>query len=317
MLNRSTPLWPSNGKGGRPLFSPKAASPRTRRESGGFGSGGGGFTVEILPDNDGLPVHALLQRGDLETAADLVRRGSVDVMLTDHAGNSALHVACLAARGATALALETVQVSFPAGCAAGARVSVQPRGQKEAVLVTVPNAIPPGGVFVAALSQADSPRKVSPSTVTAAMRVVDALVDRGGVKLVTARNHDGHWAGQLCRPGDSLNKLLSALHQALVQAVAERDRRALEELRCVRACVRVSVSACVACFACRSVNTHRRGGNVVMWGGGESHEPSKFVLRQNARCGPACRRTLLSSARVFVVYVCVCASEAARVRVRV
>ena len=131
--------------------------------------------------------------------------------------------------------LDTVQVTFPDGCAAGTTVRIQSLG-RAAMEVTVPGTIARGGQFLASVAPAPPRTPTAPATpsaavAAAALRVIDALLERDtGGQLLAMRNTEGLWAGQLCRPGEAQGKLLYALHQALGRAASAGDVSALDNL---------------------------------------------------------------------------------------
>lgn len=190
-----------------------------------------------------LPLHDLLRAGQFERAERLVRSTpGVDLLAVDGHGNSALHLACMATRGVAPAPVETVQVTFPDGCAAGTTVRIQ-SSSRQAMEVTIPNGIAPGGQFLTSVAVPPSSTQHAPAMPTAAvaaaaLRVIDAFLSKCGPgvrdELLSLRNNDGFWAGQLCRPGQAQGMLLGALHEALIHAASTQNVHALQRLRCVR-----------------------------------------------------------------------------------
>lgn len=176
-----------------------------------------------------LPIHHLLALDEFDAAEQILRycprlsslvstslpedkipnhygRGrTIDLLATDSNGNSALHVAVLAARG--------VPLDY-----LSAGVNAQRSTKNKQPSLRTPSTKPPR-------------RLLSPAVAASALLVVDVLLEKGGGDLLLIRNKDGYWAGQLCCPGTALDRLLTTLHKSFIHAVSECKNDMLEQLR--------------------------------------------------------------------------------------
>jgi len=204
---------------------------RTNVAGGSPATGGNDVQMEFRANN--LPIHDLLRAQEFNEAVKLIERSSpADLSRVDAAGNSALHLACLATRGIIPPPIETVEVTFPNGCSSGTTVKIQSSG-REPTLVTVSDEVAPGGQFMAVVEPSAGNTQIAPSAAdsAAAVRVIEALLKQDDGQLLRLKTKDGFWAGQLCRPGEPQEKLLHALHQALIKAARECDISLLNSLK--------------------------------------------------------------------------------------